>query len=104
MKRKKNGLLIGTIIVVLVAVMVFLQSQNIGASSDADHEHSDEPAATKPAGGAPTIEELQNQVQGSTGDAPRTIRPGQSPAGPIGPNPNDTMPQNHWYDKKSGTQ
>jgi hypothetical protein len=49
MKRKNNGLIVGTILVVLIGALIFLQAMNQEPSED-EHGHTDAPP---PAPGAP---------------------------------------------------
>ncbi|MDQ2985795.1 MAG: hypothetical protein M3R13_03615 [Armatimonadota bacterium] len=64
MKRKSNGILVGTILIVLVGALIFLQARN----QEPVEEDMAGPPPTAPAGGskpAPSVDDLQNQIGGS---------------------------------------
>ena len=100
--KRSNGIVIGTVIVILVAILILVQSQFTDRSSfltdpDAAHD-ADEPGpptATRPGvlgptapngppggTGTPTVEELQRQGKAPAGNSgPRLPSPTPMPGG-----------------------
>jgi len=77
--KRPNGILIGTILVVLVGALIFVQSQFMAPSDEDEHAHDEAPAPSlNTPGHTPTVEELQNQLKG-TGQGPTVPQTGPTP-------------------------
>ncbi|MCH8273813.1 MAG: hypothetical protein IH851_03400 [Armatimonadetes bacterium] len=92
--RKVNGILLGTILVVLAGAMMFIQ-----ARTDPGADKREEGPPTAPASlTAPTIGELRNQVKEGTGNL-------EGPAGTISPESRfreDRIPRNTLPSRADG--
>ena len=77
--KRSNRFVIGTVLFLLVAALVFIQSRNSGSDEDG-HEH-DAPAAATPDNAPPTVDDLQREIGGG-GSAGGPVLPKKSERGP----------------------
>ncbi|MGI8924987.1 MAG: hypothetical protein ACR2HJ_13335 [Fimbriimonadales bacterium] len=78
--KRSNRFVIGTVLFLLLAALIFIQSRNTGIEEDG-HEHEATPTAATPDKAPPTVEDLQKEIggAGSAGGPVRRKKPGTDP-------------------------
>ncbi|MBA3725211.1 MAG: hypothetical protein H0W86_01860 [Armatimonadetes bacterium] len=78
--KRSNRFVIGTVLFLLVAALIFIQSRNTGIEEDG-HEHEATPTAARPDKAPPTVEDLQREIggAGSAGGPVLRKKPGTDP-------------------------